>query len=120
MIAPRAWPTARGARFGYNPRMGDRPTELGSTRSFAIMPGNALFEAAVCATGLDDAVARRVMTSVVNTIGTYPDELDPDELGLLLPEIERRLGPLAPAERVSGAMQALQHLLLGWDGGSRS
>lgn len=92
----------------------DPSPELGTTGSFAMLPGNPLFEGAIAAIGFDDGVTRRLLTSVVNTIGTYPDELTPDELGVLLPEIDRRLRDLAPPDRVDDAMRSLAHLLLGW------
>jgi len=92
----------------------DPPTGLGSTGSFAMMPGNPLFETAVGTIGFDPDVMRRVLTSTANAIGAYPDSLTPQELGVLLPEIERRLRQLAPGDRVDDAMRALQRLLLGW------
>lgn len=92
-----------------------RPTELGSTGSFAVPRGNALFESAVMTIGFDESVMRRVLMSTAHAIGMYPESITPHELGVLLPEIERRLRQLAPAERIDDAMRALQHLLLGWD-----
>jgi hypothetical protein len=86
-----------------------------STGSFAVTPGNALFEAAVRAIGFDRDVVRLTLTSILNTIGAYADAMTPDELGIVLPEIDRRMRKLAPDDIVDAAMKRLQHVLLGWE-----
>jgi hypothetical protein len=91
----------------------DHHRGLKVTGTFPAVPGNPLYEAAVKAIGFDEVVARRVLVVVVNAIGSYPDLLSPEELGVCLPEVERKLRELAPA-RADDAMRALQHLLIGW------
>ncbi len=73
--------------------------------------GNALFEKAVAAIGLDDATTRWLCVSVLNTIGTKPQELTPDELGNLLPEVDRRLRKLLPDAQADVAMKRLYRVL---------
>ena len=73
--------------------------------------GNALFEKAVIAVGLDLNTTRWLMVSVLNTLGARAEKLTPDELGLLLPEIDRRLRKLVPDEQADGAMKRLYRLL---------
>ncbi len=73
--------------------------------------GNALFEKAVAAIGLDDATTRWLCVSVLNTIGTGPQKLTPDELGNLLPEVDRRLRKLVQEPQADAAMKRLYRVL---------
>jgi hypothetical protein len=73
--------------------------------------GNALFEKAVQAIGLDVNTTRWLLVSVLKTLAVSPDRLTPDELGNLLPEIDRRLRKLVPDEQADGAMKRLYRLL---------
>jgi hypothetical protein len=59
-----------------------------------------------------------MLTVVASTIGTTPEAIVPDELGVLLPELERRLRELAPGDRIDESMRGVQHVLLGWDVGT--
>jgi hypothetical protein len=74
-------------------------------------PGNALFERAVAAVGLDEATVRWLLVSVLNTIGVTPARLTPEELGNLLPEIDRRLRKLVPDGKADGAVKRLYRVL---------
>jgi hypothetical protein len=73
--------------------------------------GNLLFERAVAAIGLDTNTTRWLFVSVLNTIGAHAEKLTPDELGLLLPEIDRRLRKLVPDDQADGAMKRLYRLM---------
>src|SRR5207247_2892526 len=73
--------------------------------------GNPLFEKAVAAIGLDDNTTRWLTVSVLKTIGATPDKLTPDDLGNLLPEIDRRLRKLVPDEQADAAMKPLSRVL---------
>jgi hypothetical protein len=73
--------------------------------------GNALFERAVAAIGLDDATMRWLLASVLKTIGSAPAELTPDELGSLLPEIDRRLRKLVQDTQADRALKRLYRVL---------
>ena len=67
--------------------------------------GNALFEKAVAAIGLDEGTTRWLLASVLNTVGSTPARLTPDELGVLLPEIDRRLRKLVRDAQVNQALK---------------
>jgi len=73
--------------------------------------GNALFEKSVSAIGLDDATTRWLCVSVLNTIGTSPQKLTPEELGNLLPEVDRRLRKLVQDAQADAAMKRLYRVL---------
>jgi hypothetical protein len=73
--------------------------------------GNALFEKAVTAIGLDDATTRWLCVSVLKTIGTTPTKLTPEELGNLLPEVDRRLRKLVQDQQADSAMKRLYRVL---------
>jgi hypothetical protein len=73
--------------------------------------GNALFEKAVAAIGLDDAMMRWLFLSVLNTIGSTPARLTPDELGSLLPEVDRRLRKLVQDAQADHALKRLYRVL---------
>jgi hypothetical protein len=73
--------------------------------------GNSLFEKAVAAIGLDDTTTRWLVYSVLNTVGANPGQLTPEELGNLLPEIDRRLRKLVPDEQADVAVKGLYRVL---------
>jgi hypothetical protein len=86
------------------------------TKGLATVPtssttGNPLFEKAVIAIGLDINTTRWLFVSVLNTIGARAEKLTPDELGLLLPEIDRRLRKLVPDDQADAAMKRLYRLM---------
>ena len=88
-----------------------RPT----TPLAAFAGGNALFERAVTAVGLNEAFSRRVLSEVFGSIGSSPMEASADELGLLLPEVERRMLLALPFETAAPAMARLRRMLLAWE-----
>jgi hypothetical protein len=73
--------------------------------------GNALFEKAVVAVGLDENTTRWLFVSVLNTVGVAPSNLTPEELGNLLPEVDRRLRKLVQEAQADGAMRRLYRVL---------
>jgi hypothetical protein len=73
--------------------------------------GNALFEKAIAAIGLEDAPTRWLVTSVLKTIGAKPTELTPEDLGNLLPEVDRRLRKLIPDPQADLALKRLYRVL---------
>ena len=82
------------------------------TVRFDAIQGNALFEKAVRAVGADEAGTRWLFVSVLNAIGATPAMLTPDELGTLLPEVERRLRQLLPEPTADPAVQRLRRVLI--------
>ena len=73
--------------------------------------GNALFEKAVVSIGLDDTTTRWLCVSVLNTIGTRPQDLTAEELGNLLPEVDRRLRKLVQEAQADAAMKRLYRVI---------
>jgi hypothetical protein len=73
--------------------------------------GNALFEMAVTAVGLDDDTTRWMLVSTLKTLAVTPEKLTPDDLGNLLPEIDRRLRKLTRDDQADAAMKRLYRLL---------
>lgn len=98
-----------GAR--YNRRMSDLDGKKGPTVPIGAIDGNPLFERAVAAVGLDDTTTRWLLVSVLNTIGATPARLTPDELGNLLPEIDRRLRKLVPDPQADAVMKRVYRVL---------
>ncbi len=88
-----------------------RPT----TPIAAFAGGNRLFETAVASVGLNDAFARRLLGEVFSSIGSSPMDATADELGVMLPEIERRLLLALPHESAAPAMARLRRMLLSWE-----
>jgi hypothetical protein len=77
--------------------------------------GNRLFHRAVVAIGLNEHLSKRLLGEVFAAIGSSPSEASADELGLLLPEIERRLRLLVPHETAAPALARLRRMLLCWE-----
>jgi hypothetical protein len=77
--------------------------------------GNALFERAVAAVGFDGNMVRPLLAQIVRSVGAEPDELTPDDLGHLIPEVERRLRMAVPSDAAVQAVKGLVSLLLSWD-----
>jgi hypothetical protein len=77
--------------------------------------GNELFERAVAAIGFDGSMVRPLLAQVMKSIGAGPQSLTPDELGTLIPEIERRLRLAVPSDSADQAARGLMKLLLSWD-----
>ena len=83
----------------------------GPTIPIRLAEGNPLFEKTVAALALDEGTIRWMLVSVLNTIGSTPQKLNPDELGTLLPEIDRRLRKLVPDTQADPAIRRVYHLL---------
>jgi hypothetical protein len=65
--------------------------------------------------GLNDAFTRRLLGEVFGNIGSSLMDATADELGVLLPEIERRLLLALPHEAAADAMGRLRGMLLSWE-----
>ncbi len=88
-----------------------RPT----TPIAAFAGGNRLFETAVASLGMHDTFSRRILGEVFASIGSSPDGATADELGLLLPEIERRMLLALPFETAAPALARLRRMILSWE-----
>jgi hypothetical protein len=88
-----------------------------STQPFAIgVEGNDLFHRAMFAIGLSSTAVSAVLAATLRAIGSSPSTLTIEDLGAMLPEIERRLRLLAPHDEVVKAMKRLQKLVMHWEG----
>jgi hypothetical protein len=87
------------------------------TVPMGIAEGNRLFERAVAAIGMDDGTVRWLLVSALKTVGASPKALTPDELGTMLPEVDRRLRQLVQPEQADKAMARLYQTLMDWAGG---
>jgi len=91
--------------------MSDPDGKKMATVPIGSVTGNPLFEKAVAAIGLDDTTTRWLFVSVLNAIGATPAQLTPEELGNLLPEVDRRLRKLVPDKQADKAMKRLYRVL---------
>jgi hypothetical protein len=97
--------------------MSDDPEDRGNaTVPIGAVKGNELFDKAVAAIGLDDVTTRWLFVSALNTIGASPAKLTPEELGNLLPEIDRRLRKLVPDPQADKALKRLYRVLFDLEG----
>lgn len=94
---------------------GDRHSFGNSTAEIATRRGNKLFERAVTALGHDATAMRWMMVAALGTIGAAPADMTPEELGVLLPEIGRRLRQLVLADQADDALARLSSALMSWD-----
>ena len=88
-----------------------RPT-LPIQRNFG---GNLLFERVVAAIGFDGSLIRQTVRDILAHFGISPLEVEPDDVGMVLPEIERKLLLLVPYESARPGLGRLRRLLLCWD-----
>jgi hypothetical protein len=76
--------------------------------------GNDLFQAAVKALGLDAGPTSLIMQTTLTAGGTSPMNATLDDIGMLLPEIERRVRLLAPPDVATAAMKRLRTFMLNY------
>jgi hypothetical protein len=98
----------------HSDRKGRKPTPTPTAIPLHAAAGNELFEKAVAAIALDELTTRWLLVSVLRTIGARPQTLTPDELGVLLPEVDRRLRQLTQPEQADRGMACLRRALMGW------
>ena len=77
--------------------------------------GSKVFEQAAFTIGLDEFVSRKVIWEAASAALMDSWKLSIDELGVLLPEIERRLRLLAPPEEAGSAFARLRSFVLSWE-----
>ena len=74
--------------------------------------GNDLFDRAV--EGSDPTLAT-VLAETLAVVGASPEELTPDQLGQVLPEVERRLRLVMHQEQARTVIMRLRRVVLGWE-----
>jgi hypothetical protein len=77
--------------------------------------GNLLFERVIAALGFDDSLMRRVVADSLHRYGATPTRVTPQDMGMLLPDIERKLVLIAGHDRAAPGLARLRRLLLCWD-----
>ena len=80
-----------------------------------IHAGNALFDLIARSMSMDAVMARRVLAESLATIGSSPKHATLEELGALLPEVDRRLRLIMPPEMAQRAFVRLRRAILAWD-----
>jgi hypothetical protein len=73
--------------------------------------GNDLFDRAV--EGEDPTLAS-VLIDTLSLVGAKPESVTPNQLGEVLPEVERRLRLLMEEDHALNVIARLRQLLLGW------
>lgn len=81
-----------------------------------MIQGNDLFHRALFAIGMHGAATMVLMAETLKAVGSGPDHCEIGDLGMVLPELERRLLQLAPHEEVRPAMARLRHMIVTWEG----
>jgi hypothetical protein len=89
----------------------NRPTEVLT----GLVLGNELFEKAVLAVGLDPNILRHLLASALTALGSKPQLMTPDELGVVLPALEEKLRLLMPDDKAHKSIAKLRHFLLSWE-----
>lgn len=103
-------PRAAERKTGYNERpMANDDATLPFEKA-AI--GNELYQKAV--DGVDRAV-ETALTETLTLIGSSPEALTPQEMGDILPEVERRLRLLTHEDQARRHIMRLRRIVLGWE-----
>jgi hypothetical protein len=79
------------------------------------VPGNKLFGICANVLGLHEGVGQRMLAEVLATVGSSPASATAQEVGALLPEIERRVHLLVPHEMATPVLARLRRTLLAWE-----
>jgi len=79
-----------------------------------LITGNDVFERVATCIGLDAMTSRRLLAEVIKPIGSAPLRVTIEEVGALLPEIERRVRLLVRDEIADHTVRRLRRLLLTW------
>ena len=74
--------------------------------------GNDLFDRAVES---EDPTLAAVLAETLSLVGLIPEELTPDQLGSVLPEVERRLRLLMQGDQARAVIGRLRRVTLGWE-----
>jgi hypothetical protein len=112
--------TSRTVASGRSVKMAEKEMPKSShetkrTLEQEIHPGNALFDLIARSMSMDAVMARRVLADALSTIGSAPSDATLDELGALLPEVDRRLRLIMPPEMANRATARLRRAILAWD-----
>jgi hypothetical protein len=106
-----------GARFcaKITNAMSDERSRKNTAVAMDRYHGSPVFEKAAFTIGLDDFVSRRLLWESAAAALTDPWKLTIDDLGLLLPEVERRLRLLVPGDEASEAFARVRSFVINWE-----
>ena len=74
--------------------------------------GNDLFDRAVES---EDPTLAAILVETLALVGLGPEELSPDQLGSVLPEVERRLRLIMQGDQARSVINRLRRVCLGWE-----
>jgi hypothetical protein len=74
--------------------------------------GNDLFDRAVES---EDPTVAALLVETLALVGVVPEELTPDQLGSVLPEVERRLRLIMQGDQARSVIGRLRRVCLGWE-----
>ena len=77
--------------------------------------GSLVFESAVVVMGLPEQLSRSLLREVLNTVSISEEKLKIEILGLVLPQVERRLRIYLSSSETSEVMLRLEKLVLEWE-----
>jgi hypothetical protein len=77
--------------------------------------GSKVFENAAFTIGLDETLSRRLLWEAAQASLVDSWKMTIDELGLLLPEVERRLRLLVPPDEASASFARLRSFVLNFE-----
>ena len=80
------------------------------------IPGNALFDRAAYAIGLDGMVSRQLLADALKLIDVAPGDVTPDQLGALLTLIDHRIRLVTTPDIADRAAARLRSLLFNLEG----
>jgi hypothetical protein len=76
--------------------------------------GSMVYEQAVTMMGLEDMVARLLLSNTLGAVAIEKSELTIEDLGNLLPELETRFAKFLDQQETQAAMGRLRNLIFDW------
>lgn len=76
--------------------------------------GSLVFESAVVVMGLPEQLSRSLLREVLHTVSISEEKLRIEVLGLVMPQVERRLRIYLSSQETSEIMLRLEKLVLEW------
>lgn len=77
--------------------------------------GSLVFESAVVVMGLPEQLSRSLLREVLHTVSIAEEKLKIEVLGLVMPQVERRLRIYLSSSQTSEVMLRLEKLVLEWE-----
>ena len=95
--------------MSYDPRTKATATALDKYH------GSKVFEKAAFTIGLDELLSRKLFWEAAHASLIDSWKMTIDDVGLILPEVERRLRLIAPPDEASAAFARLRSFVLNWE-----